>query len=82
MLLTSIHMTLLGALLSLSPRPLYGSGEVTCFGIVLSAGEDQQVGGIIMLMVGAVVYLAGGVALAGRMLADPVASARRPVDIR
>ena len=32
LLLTSIHMTLLGALLALSPRPLYGAGDVTCFG--------------------------------------------------
>lgn len=68
LLLTSIHMTLLGALLALSPRPLYGAGEVTCFGVVLDAGQDQQVGGVIMLLVGAVVYLAGGLALIGRLL--------------
>ena len=71
LLLTSIHMTLLGALLALSPRPLYGAGEVTCFGVVLEAGQDQQLGGVIMLMVGAVVYLAGGVSLVGRLLAAP-----------
>ena len=70
LLLTSIHMTLLGALLALSPRPLYGTGEVTCFGIVLDAGQDQQVGGVIMLLVGAVVYLAGGLSLAARLLAE------------
>ena len=29
LLLTSMHMTLLGALLALSPRPLYGAGDVT-----------------------------------------------------
>lgn len=68
LLLTSVHMTLLGALLALSPRPLYGSGEVTCFGIVLDAGQDQQFGGVIMLAVGAVVYLVGGLRLAGRLL--------------
>lgn len=70
LLLTSIHMTLLGALLALSPRPLYGTGEVTCFGVVLDAGQDQQIGGIIMLLVGAVVYLAGGLSLAARLLAQ------------
>ncbi len=70
LLMTSIHMTLLGALLALSPRPLYGPGDVTCFGTVLSAGQDQQLGGVIMLAAGAAVYLAGGVALAGRLLAD------------
>ncbi len=68
LLLTSIHMTLLGALLALSPRPLYGTGEVTCFGVVLDAGQDQQLGGVIMLAVGAVVYLVGGLRLAGRLI--------------
>ncbi|SMH29995.1 cytochrome c oxidase assembly protein [Mesorhizobium australicum] len=68
LLLTSIHMTLLGALLALSPRPLYGAGEITCFGVVLDAGQDQQLGGVIMLAVGAVVYLLGGLRLAGRLL--------------
>jgi putative membrane protein len=72
LLLTSIHMTLLGALLALSPRPLYGLDEVTCFGIVLDASQDQQVGGVIMLLVGAAVNLAGGVFLVARVLApDP-----------
>lgn len=68
LLLTSIHMTLLGALLALSPRPLYGAGEVICFGVVLDAGQDQHIGGVVMLLVGAVVYLAGGLTLVGRLL--------------
>ena len=68
LLLTSVHMTLLGALLSLSPRPLFGLGEVTCFGVTLGAGQDQQVGGVVMLAVGAAVYLGGGVFLMARML--------------
>lgn len=63
LLFTSMHMTLLGALLALSLRPLYGSGDVTCFGIPLSAVTDQQAGGVVMLLVGAVVYLLGGVVL-------------------
>lgn len=71
LLLTSIHMTLLGALLALSPRPLYGAGEVTCFGVVLAAGQDQQVGGVVMLLIGAVVYLAGGIVLVARLLEGP-----------
>lgn len=56
LLLTSMHMTLLGALLALSPRPLYhleGVGGLTPL-------EDQHLGGAIMLLVGAVSYLAGG----------------------
>lgn len=70
LLLTSIHMTLLGALLALSPRSLYGSENVTCFGLILGAGEDQQLGGVIMLLVGAIIYLAGGVFLISRVLGD------------
>lgn len=68
LLLTSMHMTLLGALLALSPRPLYGLSDVTCFGVTLGAGLDQQVGGVVMLGVGAVVYMAGGIFLVARML--------------
>ena len=79
LLLTSIHMTLLGALLALSPRPLYGSGEVTCFGLVLDAGQDQQLGGVIMLLVGAIVYLAGGVSLVSRLVQAPDNSPRPSV---
>lgn len=75
LLFTSMHMTLLGALLALSPRPLYGSGEVSCFGVTLSAATDQQAGGVVMLMVGAVVYLAGGVGLLFRALCLPVPDA-------
>ncbi|TCR00554.1 cytochrome c oxidase assembly protein [Neorhizobium sp. JUb45] len=68
LLFTSMHMTLLGALLALSPRALYGSAEVTCFGIPLSPVVDQQAGGVIMLLVGAAVYLAGGVSLLAKTL--------------
>ncbi|MGS1097417.1 cytochrome c oxidase assembly protein (plasmid) [Aquamicrobium terrae] len=68
LLLTSIHMTLLGALLALASRPLYGFSEVTCFGLVLDAEQDQALGGVVMLMVGAAVYLAGGVFLLSRLL--------------
>ena len=62
LLLTSMHMTLLGALLTLSSRPLFhhgGSGW-------LSPVHDQQLGGAIMLVVGAAAYLAGGLWLAAR----------------
>nr|WP_264319360.1 cytochrome c oxidase assembly protein [Rhizobium terrae] len=72
LIFTSMHMTLIGALLSLSPRPLYGEGEVSCLGVPLSALADQQVGGVVMLFVGAIVYLAGGVGLLARMLNAPV----------
>lgn len=76
LLFTSVHMTLLGALLALTPRPLYGAGEVTCLGVPLSAGQDQALGGVVMLMVGAAVYLIGGLALLARLLAEQDARGR------
>ena len=63
LLLISMHMTLLGALLALSPRPLYGheaGGTHTL--------EDQHIGGAIMLIAGSGVYLAGGLWLSTRLL--------------
>ncbi|HEV7309356.1 cytochrome c oxidase assembly protein [Ensifer sp.] len=71
LLLTTIHMTLLGALLSLSPRPLYQFGEITCFGMTLTAAQDQQLGAVVMLLVGAGAYLAGGVVLLSGLVDDP-----------
>jgi putative membrane protein len=76
LLFTSVHMTLLGALLALTPRPLYGAAELTCLGVTLSAGQDQALGGVIMLMVGAAVYLIGGLALLARLLAAQDARGR------
>lgn len=77
LLFTSMHMTLLGALLALSPRPLYGDGDVTCFGVTLSPVVDQQAGGVIMLLVGAAVYLAGGVSLLATTLHGGAAGTSR-----
>jgi putative membrane protein len=76
LLLTSVHMTLLGAIIALAPRPLYGETAVTCLGIVLGPAQDQQLGAVLMLLVGAAVYAAGGLALVAQALA-PGAEARR-----
>lgn len=62
LLLTSMHMTLLGALLALAPRPLYQHDTHT------AALADQHLGGAVMLIVGGVSYLAGGLALAFGLL--------------
>jgi putative membrane protein len=63
LLLTSMHMTLLGALLALSPRPLYAhAGHGT------SALDAQHLGGAIMLVVGGISYLAGGLWLSAALL--------------
>jgi putative membrane protein len=63
LLLTSMHMTLLGVLLALAPRALYGTDDVTCLGVRLTAEQDQQAGGVIMLLFGAIAYLIGGLTL-------------------
>jgi putative membrane protein len=65
LLLTSMHMTLLGALLALAQRPLYAhAGDFAG----LTPLEDQHLGGAIMLLVGGVSYLAGGLWLTVELL--------------
>ena len=65
---TSMHMTLLGALLGLAPRPLYAGHHSGDGWLNLSPMADQQLGGVIMLAVGGVVYLVGGLTLMARVL--------------
>ena len=57
LLLTSMHMTFLGALLALSPRLLYQHQHAASG---LPPLVDQHLGGAVMLVVGGVAYLAGG----------------------
>jgi hypothetical protein len=65
LLLTSMHMTLLGALLALTPRPLYShAGGFTG----LSPLDDEHLGGAIMLLTGGLSYLLGGLVLAAGLL--------------
>lgn len=63
LLLTSMHMTLLGALLILGARPLYSA---ICYGG--DPLEDQQLGGMIMLGLGTPVYLFAGLSRIGLLL--------------
>lgn len=64
LLLTSMHMTLLGALLGLAPRALYSHGAAGGPSLL----DQQHLGGAIMLGVGGLSYLAGGLWLAVRLL--------------
>lgn len=64
LLLTSMHMTLLGALLALTPRALYAHHA----GGARSPLDDQQLGGVVMLLIGGVSYLSGGLWLTGILL--------------
>lgn len=67
LLLTSMHMTLLGALIGLAPRPLY---PAMAHGMH-DALADQQLGGVVMLLVGAASYFLGGLALLATLLRQP-----------
>ena len=71
LLLTSMHMTLLGALLALPLRPLYHVHHQAA-----RALDDQHVGGAIMLVVGGAVYLAGSLWLARELLRRESAEGR------
>ncbi len=73
MLLTSMHMTLLGALLALASRPLYPRAHDPWLG--LTPLQDQHLGGALMLLAGGTTYLAGGVALAAGLLRSASAPA-------
>lgn len=75
LLLASMHMTLLGALLALSPRPLYGHMGQAAFGLTVL--EDQQLGGVFMLLVAGTVYLLGGLVLLGALLRNSAAAVAR-----
>lgn len=79
LILTSMHMTLLGAALALGTLPFYGDfggahaghqmGDAAVYyGLSLSLLEDQHLGGAIMLAVGGASYLIGGLCLVGRLL--------------
>ncbi|WP_309392524.1 cytochrome c oxidase assembly protein [Chelatococcus sambhunathii] len=70
MLLTSIHMTLLGVLLSTTTVALYAAHH----GGAAAALDQQHIGGIVMLLVGGGVYLTGGLALAARLLREEPAA--------
>ena len=60
LLLTSMHMTLLGALLAMAPRAVYS--HHSGFG-PLTALQDQHLGGAVMILICGLAYLSGGVVL-------------------
>ncbi|MEK0361760.1 cytochrome c oxidase assembly protein [Pseudomonas sp. CBC3] len=66
LLLTSMHMTLLGVLLTMSSRPLFEHSGLSS----LTPLEDQQIGGVIMLVFGGTSYLIGGLYLLFGLLQD------------
>lgn len=65
LLLTSMHMTLLGALLILAPRDLYAEFCGTAPDL-----SGQQLGGMLMLGIGTPVYLVAGLLLTARVVSE------------
>ncbi|HEY9057067.1 MAG TPA: cytochrome c oxidase assembly protein [Aurantimonas sp.] len=74
LLVTSMHMTLLGALLLFAPRPLYACAELCSPAAALTPLADQQLGGVLMLLVGGAAYLGGGLALLASLLREDARS--------
>jgi putative membrane protein len=70
LLLTSMHMTLLGALIGLADRPLYAMMAMHP-APGLDALSDQQLGGVVMLLVGGASYCLGGLCLLAAILKEP-----------
>jgi putative membrane protein len=62
LVLTFAHMTMLGVLIAIAPRDLYGHGG--------DAIADQQAGGVLMITISAVVYTFAAVRLSHRLLRE------------
>lgn len=68
--LSGLHMSLLGALLTLSPRAWFASHMTTTGPWGLTALEDQQLGGLIMWVPGGLLLMVFALAAFGRSLRD------------
>lgn len=69
-LFTGVQMSALGALLTLSPRPWYSVYSTTTWSWGLSQSGDQQLGGVVMWVVGSVLLSGFTVALLARMFSS------------
>ncbi len=74
---TSVHTSILGALLSFSPALWYPAYEASAPNWGLTPLQDQQIGGLIMWVPAGVVYLAAGLALFAAWLRESDAVLRR-----
>jgi len=69
-LFTGVQMCALGALLTLSPRPWFSVYGATTWQWGLSPSADQQLGGVIMWVVGGILLSGFTVAVLARMFAS------------
>lgn len=73
---STLQMTFLGALITLSPHPLYAPHKLTSLAWGLTQQADQQLGGLIMWVPGCTVFLAVTVWVLAQLMSD---SPRPPV---
>jgi putative membrane protein len=65
---TMLHTSALGALLSLAPTPWYASYIPLTSALGFDPVEDQQLGGLVMWVPGALAYVIAALAVLGKML--------------
>jgi len=66
--ITMMHTSILGALITVSPRVLYISQTLNAPDWGLTPLEDQQLAGIVMWVPGGVIYAAAGLALLAKLI--------------
>ncbi|MCC8392279.1 cytochrome c oxidase assembly protein [Paraburkholderia sp. MMS20-SJTR3] len=76
---TMVHTSALGALTTLAPGLWYPSYVESCSALGIDPLHDQQLGGLIMWVPGALAYLAGALLVAARWLSR---AERRPAFMR
>jgi putative membrane protein len=74
---TTVHTSILGALITFARHPWYASYLQLSTGWHLSALEDQQLGGLIMWVPGSLVYVGAALVLLARWIAAPTIRAAR-----
>jgi putative membrane protein len=74
---TTVHTSILGALITFAAHPWYASYLQTSTQWGLTALEDQQLGGLIMWVPGSLVYVGAALVLLARWIAAPEARAAR-----
>ena len=74
---TSLHATLLGALLTLSPSVWYATYASALAPLGLSALQDQQLAGLAMWVPGGLIYVGAALALLAAVLREDEPDAQR-----
>jgi putative membrane protein len=73
---TTVHTGVLGALLTFARHPFYVTLDPGLRASTLSPLEDQQLGGLIMWVPGAIVYVGVGLYIASKLLRGPEEAGR------